>query len=282
MDIIAILTAVISVSAIGAILAALLCVTSKLMHVKIDERQGQLMESLPGVNCGVCGYPGCSGFAVALISGEAKPNLCTPGGSDLLEKISAIMGVDTGSIEAKTAVVRCKGDINARQKKMEYKGIQTCEAAKAFFGGDNSCTFGCLGYGDCQIVCPTDAICMTDGLARIITQLCTGCNLCVKACPKKLISIEKANIPLFVACKNTEKGAVTRKKCSSGCIACTKCVKVCCECSKDNLQSGEGSPVTAITMENNLAVIDYEKCCDCGKCVDVCMTKCITPLLPRK
>jgi ferredoxin len=91
----------------------------------------------------------------------------------------------------------------------------------------------------------------------------------VKSCPNKLISIVNTNIPVFVACKNIEKGAVVRKKCTSGCITCTKCVKEC--------------PNGAITIIDNLAVIDYEKCKHhdkqgCGKCVEVCVTKCILKL----
>jgi RnfABCDGE-type electron transport complex B subunit len=261
-----IITAVVSVTIIGFICAVILNVASQLMYVKVDEREAALLAIMPGANCGACGYPGCSGFAAALVSGEAESNQCPPGGQDLAAKISAILGIEAAHVEQKTAIVSCNGDINARQKKMEYKGIQSCEAAKQLFSGENACTFGCLGYGDCKIVCPSNAICMTDGLARIIKHLCTGCGLCVKICPNKLISIENANIPVFIACKNTEKGAVTRKKCSSGCIACTKCVKEC--------------PNGAITIIDNLAVIDYEKCKHhdkqgCAKCADVCVTKCI-------
>jgi RnfABCDGE-type electron transport complex B subunit len=267
MDINVILIPVFSVSAIGVILAAILCLASKLMYVKIDERTAKLQEVMPGVNCGVCGYPGCSGYAVALASGDAKPNLCTPGGIEVLEKISSILGVETGSIEKKCAFIYCSGDCNAQKKKMDYKGIQSCEAAMPLFGGENACTAGCLGYGDCQTACPSNAICMLDGLARIITDLCTGCGLCVTACPKKIISIENAYIPVHIACKNIEKGVIVRKKCNTGCIACTKCVREC--------------PNGAIAIENNLAVIDYEKCMSgnnrqsCGHCAEVCLTKCI-------
>ncbi|MCL2266667.1 MAG: RnfABCDGE type electron transport complex subunit B [Treponema sp.] len=256
-----IIFAVISVTIIGVICSCILSIVSKLMYVKIDDRIILLAGIMPGANCGACGYPGCSGYASALIEENAKANLCTPGGAALLEKISEILGVDAGSIEKKTAVVSCRGDFNTRQIKMEYRGILTCEAAKQLYGGQNACTYGCLGFGDCKKVCPSDAICMDDNLARVIPELCTGCGLCVKACPGKIISVKKADFPVFVACKNTEKGAVTRKKCSSGCIACTKCVKEC--------------PQNAIAMENNLAVIDYSKCSGCGKCVEVCITKCI-------
>jgi len=257
-----IIFAVVSVTALGTICAVILNVASKLMYVKIDERITLLTEAMPGANCGACGYPGCSGYAAALVENSSvKPNLCTPGGAKLLTKISEILGIEAGSIERKIAVVHCMGDNNTQQTKMEYKGFPSCTGAKQLFGGQAACAFGCLGYGDCQKVCPVNAICMENGLAHIVTNLCTGCGLCVKACPNKIITIENANMPVVVACKNIEKGAVVRKKCTFGCIACTKCVKEC--------------PEGAIVIEENLARIDYAKCSGCNKCVEVCMTKCI-------
>ena len=254
-----IIIAVVSVTVIGVICSCILSAASKIMYVKIDERIALLTGIMPGANCGACGYPGCSGYASALVEdSNVKLNLCTPGGAQLLAKIGGIMGVDAGSIEKKTAVVNCRG---TPLKKMDYHGLQSCEAAKHIYAGNSACAFGCMGFGDCKIVCPSEAICMEGNFAHVITHLCTGCGLCVKVCPNNLISIQKENMPVLVACKNIEKGAVTRKKCSSGCIACTKCVKEC--------------PESAITMIDNLAVIDYAKCTSCGKCVDVCMTKCI-------
>jgi len=257
-----ILIAIIYVTSIGIICAIVLSVASKLMHVKTDDRITLLLESLPGVNCGVCGYPGCSGYASALLSGDAQSNLCTPGGEEVLKKISVVLGVEASSIEQKKAIVFCSGDFNSRQKKMDYIGIESCKGANQLFGGDNHCAFGCLGYGDCKTVCPTNAIYIQDGLAYIEPRLCTGCGLCVKECPKKIISVEKSNIAVFVLCKNIEKGAITRKKCDKGCIACTKCVKEC--------------PQGAIVIEDFLAKIDYSKCDNCRKCAETCIQKCIT------
>lgn len=254
--------AVFSVTVIGASCAAMLCVAAKVMHVKVDERLALLQEALPGVNCGACGYPGCSAYAEALLSSDAKSNLCTPGGAEVVAKVSAILGIEAESVEKKIAVVRCLGDSAAQQKKMEYSGIKSCQAAKHLFGGSGACAFGCIGYGDCQAVCPEDAICMEDSLARIRVDLCTGCGLCVKTCPNNLITIENsAAVPVAVLCSSIEKGAVVRKKCSQGCIACNKCVKEC--------------PDGAIVIEENLAVIDYAKCTGCGHCVEICVTKCI-------
>ena len=259
-----IISAVIYVTAIGGICAIVLSVASRLMYIKVDDRIEKLQACLPGVNCGACGYPGCSGYAIAILSGEAKINLCTPGGITVLEQISTILGVKSDGFEKKIAVVSCNGDKSSQKKKMEYIGINSCEAAKPLFGGENSCVYGCLGYGDCQKICPAQAICMEKDLARIITNNCTGCGLCVKVCPKSLISIINASAPVLITCINTEKGAVTRKKCTGGCIGCGKCVREC--------------PVTAIVMQDNLAKIDYKKCNGCGHCADICTTKCIHKL----
>lgn len=253
--------AVFSVTSIGVICAALLCIASKLMYVQTDERITELLEILPGANCGACGYPGCTGYASALLGGGVKGNLCTPGGPAAAEKIGAMLGIEAGTVEKKSAVVHCRGDV--QKKKMDYSGIRSCGAARQLFGGEGSCAFGCLGYGDCLKVCPVSAICIENSLARINTNLCTGCGLCVKACPNALITIEKTDRAATVMCKNAEKGAAVRKKCTNGCIACGKCVKEC--------------PAGAIVMEDNLARIDYAKCTDCGRCAEVCVTKSIQP-----
>ena len=257
----AIVAAMVSVTALGVLCAIMLAVASKVMAVKIDERVAQLSEIMPGANCGACGFPGCSGYAEALAEGGVETNLCAPGGAEVSKAIGAILGVEAGDVAAQVAAVCCRGDDAARQVKMEYSGIETCTAAKLFYGGQNACIFGCLGFGDCAAVCPQDAICIENGLARIDTRSCIGCKICLKACPNGIISMESDAARVAVLCLNTEKGASVRKKCSSGCIACTKCVREC--------------PEKAITMNNNLAVIDYEKCTNCGKCAESCITKCI-------
>ena len=257
-----IIIAIVSVTIIGIVCAAILSTASKVMHVAVDERISNIRELLPGVNCGACGYPGCSGLAAALVADPTiKISICPPLQSKEAEEISAILGVEVVAIENKVAIVSCMGNNTVQKKKFDYKGVQTCDGSAMIFGGEGACSFGCLGYGDCLLACPMGAICMEDGLARINTQLCTGCGLCLKTCPKHLISLISSETSVYVACKNTEKGAVIRKKCSAVCIACRKCAREC--------------PDQAIVVENNLAIIDYEKCKGCGHCAEICVAKCI-------
>ena len=63
---------------------------------------------------------------------------------------------------------------------------------------------------------------------------------------------------MYVQCVNKDKGAVAKKACSVACIGCGKCQKVC--------------KFEAITIENNVSYIDFNKCRMCTKCVDECPT----------
>jgi len=255
---------------LGAICAAILSFASKMMHVNVDERIETIQAALPGTNCGACGFPGCSGYASALVkanlSDRPKTNLCTPGGAEVISQISAVLGVESESAITKIAIVRCGGTAETRKKKMDYTGIQTCYAAAQVFGGENACAYGCLGYGDCQTICPSNAICIENGLARINTKLCTGCCLCIKSCPHKIISMERNIQKNFVACSNIERAAAARKRCAKACLGCGKCCREC--------------PEKSITLENNLAKIDYDKCTNCGHCVEICPTKCVHIVSP--
>ena len=253
---------VVAILVIGVICGIVLTIASKVMAVETDERIPAIRECLPGANCGACGYAGCDGYAAALVEDEGvKSNLCVPGGDAVSKQISDILGVAFEDVVEQVAVIRCRGDYSVTEDKMEYRGIESCKAAKLFYGGRGMCTFGCMALGDCAAACPNDAICLENGIARIDTRKCTGCGICAKACPNKLINLMPDVAKVLVTCSNTEKGAVVRKKCTHGCIGCKKCEKEC--------------PVGAVTVENNLAHIDYDKCTGCGKCAEVCVTGCI-------
>ncbi|MGN1094933.1 MAG: RnfABCDGE type electron transport complex subunit B [Eubacteriales bacterium] len=256
-----ILIAVIVLAAAGLLCGIILALASRFMAVKTDEKLKKLRECLPGVNCGACGYTGCDGYAKALSEGNAKTNLCVPGADTVAAKIAEVLGVQSEDVEEKTAFVHCNGNCDAAKDKAVYEGIKSCKAASLVYGGPEACNYGCIGFGDCASVCPENAICIEDGVARVNSSRCIGCGLCVKTCPKKIISLLSLGSKVAVMCSNKEKGAVVRAECTNGCIACHKCEKNC--------------PTEAITVKDDLAVIDYGKCISCGKCAEVCPVKCI-------
>ena len=259
-----ILIAVISLGAIGAVGAVLLYAASKKFEVYEDPRIAQVVEVLPGANCGGCGYPGCAGFAGACVKADSLDGLrCPVGGGPVMAKVATILGKEAGAAEPMVAVVRCNGTCSARPRTNTYDGIKSCAIATNLYSGETGCSFGCLGYGDCVNACAFDAIHINPetGIAEVDEDKCTSCGACVKACPKHIIELRKKgpkNRRVYVSCVNQDKGGVARKACTNACIGCGKCEKAC--------------PFGAITVTNNVAYIDYTKCRMCRKCVAVCPT----------
>jgi len=271
-----ILIAVVSLGIIALVAAAILFLASKKFAVYEDPRIEQITETLPGANCGGCGFAGCSALAGAIVKdGSLEGKFCPVGGQTVMDKVAGIMGLTAEVTEPKIAVVRCNGTCEFRQRLTMYDGAKTCAIAAATYGGETGCSYGCLGCGDCTRACQFDAIHMNPetGLPEVDEDKCTACGACVKACPKSIIELRykgKKSRRVYVRCVNKDKGAVTRKACTVGCIGCGKCEKVCA--------------FGAITIENNLSYIDYTKCKSCRKCVEACPTNAIIDLNfpPRK
>ena len=258
----AVLNAVLVLAAIAAVCALVLIVASKYMAVPVDEKFPALREALPGAGCGACGFAGCDGYAQALADGsETRVNLCIPGADSTAQALAAVLGVEAEDVVEMCAYVKCNGNCETAKHKYEYAGIESCSAANILFNGEWLCKTSCLGYGDCEKACPSEAIHVVNGVAKVIPQLCTGCGICTRTCPNKIIGLRRAVDKLIVACNNTDKGGQTRAACSGGCIGCMKCQKNC--------------PNGAITVVDNLARIDYDKCTGCGVCVEGCPTKCL-------
>lgn len=270
------LTAVITLGVIGAGSAAILFFVSQKFKVEEDPRIEQVQEALPGANCGGCGFPGCAAFAAATVKADTLDNLfCPVGGQETMGRVASILGKEATQAAKKIAVVRCNGTCENRPRVNQYDGASSCAIASALYGGDTGCSFGCLGMGDCVDACTFDAIHINPQtmLPEVDEDKCTACGACVKACPKNLIELRKQGPKsrrIFVSCMNKEKGGVAKKSCEVACIGCGKCEKTC--------------PFEAITVENNLAYINDDKCRLCRKCVEVCPTNAIWELNfpPRK
>ncbi len=265
-----IVIALIALGAIGLLAAIILYFVSQKFKVVEDPRIDMVEEVLPAANCGGCGYPGCRGFADACVKADSLDNLfCPVGGSDVMKKVGTILGMAVEDTEPMVAVLKCNGSCDNRAKTTEYDGTKSCQIANSLYSGETNCAYGCLGFGDCELVCHFDALHIDQetGLPVIDDEKCTACGACAKACPKMLLEMRKKgpkNKRIWVACTNKDKGGVAKKACAAACIGCGKCAK---ECKFD-----------AITIENNCAYIDFNKCKLCRKCVAACPTGAISEL----
>lgn len=261
---------------LGVASALVLYMASKKFQVFEDPRIDQVEEVLPKSNCGGCGFPGCRAFAEALVKTDDISDLkCPVGGSATMTKVSEILGKAVADVKPQLAVVRCNGSCEHRPKLNIYDGAMSCAVAAALYGGETGCSYGCLGCGDCVVACKFDAMYMDEatGLPVVIEENCVACGKCVEACPKNIIELRNVGPKsrrIFVSCVNKDKGAAAKKACTVACIGCSKCFKVC--------------PHEAITMADNLAYIDDDKCKLCRKCVEECPTFSIHELNfpPRK
>lgn len=263
MDITGILVAAAIVGGTGLFIGLFLGIAGKKFAVEVDPREEAIMGVLPGNNCGGCGYPGCAGLAGAIVAGEAELSACPVGGALVTEKIAEIMGLEADASTPMVAFVKCGGTCEKAKTDYKYNGIEDCTMQNfAQNGGPKSCNYGCLGGGSCVKACPFDAIHIVDGIAVVDKDACKACSKCIAACPKNLIELVPINQKQLVLCSSLDKGKDVMNACSVGCIGCKMCTRVC--------------ESDAITVENNIAHIDPQKCTNCGKCAEKCPKKCIS------
>lgn len=247
---------------LGILAGVGLGIASKVFAVAVDPKVPKIREALPSANCGGCGYAGCDAFAKAVAAGEAPINGCPVGGSDTTKALADIMGLSAEEGEAMVAYVKCNGDCEVAKEKYIYEGITDCiEASHIPGGGSKACHYGCLGLGTCENICPFDAIHVINGIAVVDEEACTSCGKCIEVCPRAIIELVPKSKKVRVACNSKDKGKDVKQACSVGCIGCRLCTKAC--------------EYDAITVKDNIAHVDYDKCTQCGACVEKCPTKAI-------
>lgn len=130
----------------------------------------QIDKVLPQTQCGQCGFPGCKPYAEALAQGNTEVNLCIPGGTEVMIKISQIT--------------------HREPKAMDATAVETKPKTTAFIDEDL-----CIGCVLCIKACPVDAILgATKLMHTVIQQECTGCELCVPVCPVDCIEMRPETI----------------------------------------------------------------------------------------
>ncbi|MBU1122785.1 MAG: RnfABCDGE type electron transport complex subunit B [Candidatus Omnitrophota bacterium] len=254
---------ILTLGSIGLGFSLLLSFLSKKLHVVENPLVEKIVNALPGLNCGACGFSGCHAYAQGIIKNKKIFNGCLPGGKELNEVLIKLLGIDAQVAEDKTGLVcHCGADNTHKKKSFLYNGPQTCATAD-LIGGNYDCIYGCLALGDCIKVCPTAALQLKNEKIYIDNEKCVSCGKCVKKCPRNLFEIvgaQKSIDTFIVACSNKEKGKNVMDVCKQGCIGCGICAK---------------APDSPFYLENNLAYIDRAKAND-QKLLEAAKTKCPT------
>lgn len=154
------ITAIASLTTLGLALGALLGFASKKLKVETNPLVEEILEMLPGTQCGQCGFPGCNQASEAIASGDAPVTACPPGGKSLAAELAQKLGVTV--------------DLSGmKEEDPIYAHVR--EAT-------------CIGCTRCFKVCPTDAIVgAPKQIHAVIREACTGCKACIDVCPTECL-----------------------------------------------------------------------------------------------
>ena len=260
-----ILYPVLCVGGLALVFGAILGFSAKKFAVESDPKVDRIISILPGANCGGCGFPGCAVFAERVAEGKASYRGCPPGGASAAVEIARFMGIEATAENRKVAFIKCNGANDNVRRNYIYDGPKSCvSASQLATGGNKTCAYSCIGLASCKNACPFGAIKIVDSIAVVIREKCSACGKCVAVCPKKLIEIVPDSSKVRVLCNSHDKAKAVRESCRAGCFGCAGCQKIC--------KQG------AITVVDNIAHVNYEKCTQCLECVHKCPAKTITVL----
>ena len=147
-------------------------------------------------------YTGPKDCRAAMLFGEKSDKLCSFACIGLGNCVEAC-NFDAIHVEkgvAKVNRVRCVGCgscaqvcpkgiirlISASQK--VAPACSSCDKGAVVL---KQCDVGCIGCMKCQRECPSEAIAVTDNLARVDPEKCTGCGHCAEICPRHIITLWK-------------------------------------------------------------------------------------------
>lgn len=248
-----------AVCVLALLVAVLVSVGGGGKSAEKEIKKEKILDYLPGDNCGACGCKTCADLAEKIAEGKCSPSSCLSGGAPVAQAVGVVVGREDESTEPVRAQVMCSCTDSTAAKKYRFDtdgGEPDCLSAMHLGGGERECRFACIGMGSCQKSCPYGAISIVNGTASVDYRRCTGCGICTDVCPKNLIKMIPYDTYYWVGCSSKDRAAKTANKCKVGCSGCGECVKAC--------------PEGAVTVKDNVAVIDYTVCTGCGACFRVC------------
>ena len=170
------IASIVTLCLLGIVAGAGLGIASKKFSVERDPRRDAVLDAMPGVNCGACGFAGCAGLADGIVAGNASPNKCTVASGEAIENIAKIMGVIVTIGSKLVARVICCGDKDNCPSEAAYQDIPDCRVMAGFSGGGKPCTYGCMGGGSCVDACAYDALTMGENRLPVVYEVkCIAC-----------------------------------------------------------------------------------------------------------
>ena len=209
--------AVLLMCCLGLIAGIALAVAARAFYVWEDPKELSIADTLPGANCGACGYPGCHASAKAIAAKQAPVNICMVGGFEVVQAVGKIMGLKVHEKEPEFAAPGCTYGINEADTIYAYHGLKDCRAATLLYGGAKVCPIGCIGLGTCANACPFDALRMgDDDLPVVNLERCVGCGTCVNICPKNIITLSSATRRILDEYVSDECTSPCERACPTG------------------------------------------------------------------
>jgi electron transport complex protein RnfB len=163
------LTGIVILGGLALGLSALLVATSRLLAAREPSIAAEIERILQRIQCGQCGFAGCTPYARALATGAAPINRCPPGGAETIRRLAKLLGCDVLPLD-------------------ESLGQASMSHVAKIDERD------CIGCNLCARACPVDAIVgVPQTMHTVIKDHCTGCELCLPPCPVDCISLVPRN-----------------------------------------------------------------------------------------
>jgi electron transport complex protein RnfB len=160
-----VIVAAATLATLAAAIGALLLLADRRIQQRADDPVQRIEMLLPRIQCGQCGFAGCTPYAAAVAAGTAAINLCPPGGQETADQLAELLGREHIPLD------QSRGSASFDQVALIDEAV-------------------CIGCNRCVPACPVDAIIGANHFMHtVIADECTGCELCLAPCPVDCITL---------------------------------------------------------------------------------------------